>query len=120
MSKLLTIYSFFFLFLISHPVSAQPTTTRIAQFSNEKVAVWETIIYPGSKQILKMHRHDRDRVVVAFNNGTLKITNNKGKIHYFKLEKDKAYFLTKDVRNETHIDENISGHPIKVMIIELV
>ena len=51
--------------------------------------------------------------------GLLKITNDKGKTHYLKLKKDKAYFLAKDPINELHNDENLSDHPISVMVIEL-
>jgi hypothetical protein len=94
-------------------------TTRIPQFSNEEVSIWKTIIYPDKEQVLKMHRHDHNRVVIALNSGLLKITNNKGKVHYFKLEKDHAYYLAKDITDELHVDENISHHPIKVLVIEL-
>ena len=72
------------------------STARISLFSNDKTNVWKTIIYPASTQSLTMHRHDYDRVVVALSSGLLKITNNKGKIHYLKLEKNQAYYLTKD------------------------
>jgi hypothetical protein len=100
---------------------AQPsqTTQRIPQFSNSTVKVWKTIIYPSTKQTLAMHRHDSNRVLVALTNGVLKITNNQGRIKYLHLKKDKAYFLEKDVPKEIHSDENISAHPIKVMVIEL-
>jgi len=97
----------------------EPTTTRIPHFANENVTVWETIIYPGKKQVLKMHRHENNRVLIAFDDGELKITNDKGQTHYLKLEKDKAYYLTKDIPGELHNDENTTDHPIKVMIIEL-
>ena len=66
-----------------------------------------------------MHRHDYDRVLVALSNGTLKITNNKGDVHYLKLKKNKAYYLPKDPMDELHQDENITQHPITVMVIEL-
>lgn len=95
------------------------STARIPQFSNDKANVWKTIIYPTSTQVLTMHRHDYDRVIVALSNGLLKITNNKGKIHYLKLEKNKAYYLTKDPLNELHKDENMTQHSIAVMVIEL-
>lgn len=95
------------------------STKRIDQFANDRVKVWKTIIYPSSGQVLPMHRHDHDRVLVALTDGTLKITNNNGKVHYLKLKKDKAYYLTKDIADELHNDENISNHPIKVMVIEL-
>ncbi len=96
---------------------AAPTTKRTPQFSNEKVSVWETIVYPN--QELKMHHHENDRVLVSFDDGVLKITNDKGKTHLLKLQKNKAYYLTKDAPNELHKDENISSHPIQVMVIEL-
>ena len=95
------------------------STTRIPQFSNDKTNVWKTIIYPTSTQVLTMHRHDYDRVIVALSNGLLKITNDKGKTHYLKLEKNKAYYLTKDPLHELHQDENMTMHPITVMVIEL-
>ncbi|MCL9685296.1 hypothetical protein MJ258_13575 [Legionella sp. EUR-108] len=94
-------------------------TKRVEQFSNSKVTVWKTIIYPASGQALAMHRHEHDRVVVALTDGLLKITTNKGKTHYLKLEKDKAYYLGKDVPNELHNDVNMTNHAVKVMVIEL-
>jgi hypothetical protein len=94
-------------------------TTRLPQFSNNKVTVWQTTIYPNKTQVLKMHRHEYDRVLVAFDNGTLKITNDKGKTHYLKLVKEQAYYLKKDIAGELHIDENLSRHAIKILVIEL-
>jgi len=99
--------------------AAVKETVRIPQLSNEKVAVWTTVIYPSKEQILKMHRHENDRVVVALDSGVIKVVNNKGKEHFLKLEKDKAYYLNKDVPGELHTDENMSKHPIRVLVIEL-
>lgn len=99
--------------------SQDKMTSRTDELSNNRVKVWKTIIYPSSGQVLAMHRHEHDRVVVALTDGVLKITNDKGKVHYFKLKKDKAYYLARDVPNELHNDENISDHPVKVMVIEL-
>lgn len=95
------------------------SSKRIPQFDNAEVKVWKTIIYPGAQQTISMHRHDRDRVVVALTEGTLKVVNDKGDTHYLHFKKNKAYFLTKDTPNELHSDENITDHPIKVMVIEL-
>jgi len=100
-------------------IAAAESTTRTPQFSNDLVKVWKTVIYNKTNQALPMHRHENDRVVVALTDGLLKITNDKGKTHYLKLEKDKAYFLAKDPINELHNDENLSDHPISVMVIEL-
>ncbi len=99
---------------------AEPATTmRALYFSNHQVAAWHTTIYTSADQELKPHRHDNNRVVVAFTDGILKVTNNKGAVHLLKLEKEKAYYLTRDVPGELHTDENISGHPIKVAVIEI-
>jgi len=111
------VVSLFFLSNISNATSS--ATARIPQFSNDKVSVWETIIYPSKNQVLKMHRHEHDRVVVAFNDGLLKVINDKGKVHYLKFAKNKAYYLTKDIPDELHNDQNMSPYPIKVLVIEL-
>ncbi|QMT61276.1 hypothetical protein [Legionella sp. PC997] len=97
----------------------EQNTVRIPQLSNKEVSIWTTVIHPNQKHILKMHRHDHNRVIVALDDGLLKVVNNKGKEHFLKLEKDKAYYLSKDVPGELHTDENMSNHPIKVVVIEL-
>jgi hypothetical protein len=111
-----------FLFFLPGSISNATvlTTKRTMELSNDKVSAWETIIYPGTKQSLKMHRHEHDRVVIALSDGLLKITNDKGNVHYLKLQKNKAYYLTKDLPDELHTDENISSQPIKVIVVELI
>lgn len=103
----------------TYSVAESLKTTRIPQFSNEEVTVWQTIIYPHKTEVLKMHRHEHNRVLIALNSGVLKITNDAGKVHYLKLAKDHAYYLSKDIPNELHSDENLSQHPIKVIVVEL-
>lgn len=107
------------LLLISNVYAKTNGTERIQQFSNDKVKVWETIIYPSTKQKLAMHRHDKDRVLIALTDGVLKITNDKGKVHFLTLKKDNAYFMPKDAPQLMHNDENVSMHPIKVMLVQL-
>jgi hypothetical protein len=116
---LIVLLSIFALFSATDLYSKSPPTQRIPEISNEKVNVWQTLIYPSAEQILKMHRHEHARVVVAFNSGTLKITDNKQKTHFLRLEKGHSYYLEKDISGEIHSDENISQHPIKVVVIEL-
>lgn len=99
--------------------TAHAESKRIQQFTNEKVKVWKTIIYPSSKQTLPMHRHEKDRVIIPLTDGELKITNNKGQVHYKKMKKEQAFYLKKDKPNELHNDENMSKHPIKVIVIQL-
>jgi beta-alanine degradation protein BauB len=108
------------LFCISHATPADNTAAskRIPQFTNDKVTVWKTIIYPGNEKILKLHRHENDRILVALTNGVLKIVSNTGKINYLKLEKEKAYYLKKDIPGELHTDENEGSEPIAVIVME--
>ena len=113
------IFFIYFILLGGISVTFAQSTARTAEFSNDKVNAWKTMIYPASNQVLGMHRHDYDRVVVALTHGLLKITNDKGDIHYLKLKKHKAYYLKKDLPHELHQDENITKHPISVMVIEL-
>lgn len=99
---------------------AAPATHRIQQFSNQRVTVWETIIYPGTKSNqLQLHRHDNDRVVVALTDGVLKVTNDKGESHLLTLVKEHAYFLPADAPGVLHTDENTGKQPIKVMVVGL-
>lgn len=98
---------------------ANTVTHRTQLFTNEKVKVYSAVIYPGAKQTLSMHRHDNPRVLVALTDGILKITNDKGQSHELALKKDQAYYLKSDPTDEKHQDENVSTHPIKVMVIEL-
>ncbi|TAL65621.1 MAG: hypothetical protein EPN84_01140 [Legionella sp.] len=98
---------------------AQNITARIPQFSNKKVTVWKTVIYPEANQSLKMHRHDHDRVLVALTDGVLQVNDNQGKSHLLKFKKDRAYYLTKDKKGVLHNDVNLTKKPIRVMIIDL-
>jgi hypothetical protein len=106
--------------MISLTATAGNVTNRVPYFTNNQVSAWETIIYPSSRQQLKLHRHDNNRVLVAFTDGTLKVINDKGAIHYLKLKKQQVYFLEKDVPGEMHTDENVSGHPITLAVIEIL
>lgn len=118
MKQLLTILGLTGLFF-TLTVKAAEQTHRIPELDNDRVVAWQTVIYPSQAQILPMHRHDRERVVVALTDGSLRITTDKGESRIWMLEQGKAYFLGKDVANELHSDVNITDHPIKVVIIEL-
>lgn len=103
-------------FAIFHSACA---ATRTPQLANDDVTVWQTVIPPGGKQKLSMHRHEHNRVVVPLTDGELKVTNDRGESHMLQLKKNQAVYLAKDIPNEMHNDENISHHPIKVLVIEL-
>ncbi len=116
------IHCFYAIILLSLSMASHAqslATKRILQLQNNQVTVWKTIIYPSTQHMLPMHRHEYNRVIVALTDGTLKIKTDKGIVHYLRLKKDSAYYLKKDVPNERHSDQNISGFPIKVMVIEL-
>lgn len=105
----------FSLFFISSYAAEE--THRIPQFSNKQVNVWSTVIAP--MQPLKMHHHQYNRVVIALDSGTLKVIPKQGRSHLLYLQKGKAYWLPKDENGKLHADENISKHPIKVIVIEI-
>jgi hypothetical protein len=116
--NLLAFYSLLAFSLQAHS-SSNHETIRLSLLENKQVKVWETIIYPHADHVLKMHRHEHNRVLIALDDGKLKIVNDRGQVHYLTLEKEKAYYLAKDLPGELHTDENLSDHPIKVMVIEL-
>lgn len=92
-------------------------TCRIPQIENESVKVWKTIIMPG--QPLKMHRHDRDRIVVGLKGGILTRIEETGETSEIVIETGKAYWFTPDPPGTLHGDINQSDEPIEVMLIEL-
>jgi beta-alanine degradation protein BauB len=94
-------------------------TQRIPYFSNAKVNVWKTIIYPSNQHKLLMHRHEYDRVAVAFDDGEFKVVDNVGRTHFVKLTQGQAYYWKKDAPGELHTDENLSHHPVRVCVVEL-
>jgi hypothetical protein len=53
------------------PAQSAAQTQRVAQFENEDVKVWKSLVLPN--QPLTMHRHDHPRVIIALKGGTMKI-----------------------------------------------
>ncbi len=94
-------------------------TNRIPQFTNSKVTVWETIIYPTKKESLQLHRHDQDRIIVALTSGKLKFVTNTGRTEILTFEKNKAYYFPKNPPQELHVETNIGKDVLKVMVIAL-
>lgn len=113
------IFSILLFIGLDAPSQSLNKTHREQLISNNEVSVWKTSIYPSNNQKLPLHRHEKNRVVIALSSGKLKITSNLGKTHFLNLEKGSAYFLKKDPPNELHFDENLSKNPIKVIVIEL-
>lgn len=70
-------------------------------------------------QPLKMHRHERDRVIVTLKAGELDVVQHTGEKSKLVFEKGKAYWMTKDPQNKFHADVNQADEPVEVMVIEL-
>lgn len=111
--------AFFALMLVALTTTAIANTNRQPLLQQDNVTVWRTTIAPGKKDVLQMHRHEHDRILVALTDGTLKIVDNHKKMSYLKLVTGNAYYLKKDTDGSTHTDENIGKNPIKVVVINL-
>jgi quercetin dioxygenase-like cupin family protein len=111
---------------VAPPASTQPPappaqaagTRRTPQFENESVRVWKSVIAPG--QPLSLHRHERGRVIVALQGGTLRIVEESGESRTVTWETGKAYWLSADPPGDRHGDINEGKAPIEVMVVELV
>ena len=95
-----------------------PSTRREAQFENEHVQVWKSIILPN--QPLALHRHDLGRTIVALKGGTLDIVNPRGEtVKKMTWESGKAYWLDTDPAGEQHGDMNRGSDPIEVIVVQM-
>lgn len=65
-----------------------------------------------------MHRHDRERLVVALTDVDLTVKNDRGQSHPLIMKKGTTHFLHPDKPKEFHCDINNSNHPMEVMVIE--
>jgi hypothetical protein len=99
------------------PESKERSQTLIPQFENATVTVWKTILAPHQR--LGMHRHEHGRVVVALKGGTLTIPQDDGGSRKLVLETGRAYWLDADPPGKLHGDNNESGQPLEMMVIEM-
>lgn len=97
-------------------LSSPPLTTRVPQLSTELVDVWRTIIHPN--QPLKMHRHAFSRLIIPLMDATLLVRSEAGKEHTLNWKKGNAYYLDADPIDELHIDINMNGYPVEVMVVQ--
>ncbi len=94
------------------------TTGREAQFENDQVQVWKTVIAPH--QPLSFHRHEHNRVLIALTDGQLRVVDPSGKeLTTYHWEHGKAYWLPADPPGQTHADVNDSDRPVEVIVVEL-
>ena len=90
--------------------------SREFQFENEKTICWKTTIAPNNP--LKMHRHDRYRLVVAIKGGKLLKTEENGRTSELTFETGRAYYLGPDPENELHADVNVGEEDVVVVVCE--
>lgn len=80
--------------------AAMPKALRELCIDNSAVTVWRTIIEPNNE--LKMHRHDRARIVVGLKGGSLRKVTDSGEESPLVFEAGKAYWLEADPPFELH------------------
>src|SRR5215469_2803708 len=78
-------------FLTMRSQSNERRTERIAQFENDDVKVWKSVVLPNAP--LTMHRHEHPRVIIALRGGTMKIVEQNGPAEPHVWESGKAYWL---------------------------
>ena len=101
------------------PLSPQQSgkTERIAQFENEEVKVWKSIVTPNAP--LAMHRHDHPRVLIALVGGKMNIVSESGTAEPNDWKTGNAYWLPANPPNQQHADVNAGNKPMEVMVVEL-
>jgi hypothetical protein len=97
---------------------ARGTSRREAQFENDQVVVWKSIVMP--KQPLTLHRHDHGRVLVALTNGRLRVVDKDGKVlDTYNLRAGRAMWLGADPPGQLHADVNDGSRPVEVIVVQL-
>jgi hypothetical protein len=104
-------------FITMRSQSNERRTERIAQFENDDVKVWKSVVLPNAP--LTMHRHEHPRVIIALRGGTMKIVEQNGAGEPHVWETGKAYWLPANPPNTMHADVNAGDQPIEVMVVEL-
>lgn len=92
-------------------------TGRVAQFENDKVKVWKSLILPNDP--LPFHRHEHPRVLIALQGGKMKILEETGRSEVQDWKTGNAYWLPANAPGTRHQDVNVGDAPIEVMVVEL-
>lgn len=92
-------------------------TRRIAQFENDEVKVWKSVVMPNAP--LPLHRHEHPRVLVVLSGGTMKIVDQNGASESHDWPSGKAFWLPANPPGTLHQDVNAGDKPIEVMVVEL-
>tara|TARA_B110000977_G_scaffold70758_1_gene96027 strand:+ start:3477 stop:3875 length:399 start_codon:yes stop_codon:yes gene_type:complete len=91
--------------------------SREFMFENATAICWKTTVSPNNP--LKMHRHDRKRCIVGLVGGTLRKTEEDGRVTDLTFETGKAYWLDEDPPDELHADVNEGETDIVVIVTEI-
>ena len=113
----LVVIGFLGAFSVMRSQQSGTQTQRIAQFENEDVKVWKSVVVPNAP--LTMHRHEHGRVIIALQGGTMKIVEQNGTSEQHLWQTGKAYWLPANAPNTMHADVNAGDKPIEVMVVEL-
>lgn len=92
-------------------------TRRIAQFENDEVKVWKSVVLPNAP--LPLHRHEHPRVLVVLAGGTMKIVDQAGASESHDWKSGQALWLPANPPGTLHSDVNAGDKPIEVMVVEL-
>ena len=100
-------------------VRAQPRAEmqRIPQFDNARTIAWRSVIPAGTESTL--HRHDRQRVVVAIVGGDLKTVTASGETAVTHYVTGNAYLQEPMPAGVMHKDVNDTSRTIELVVIEL-
>ena len=98
---------------------AQPRAEmqRIPQFDNTRAVAWRSVIPAGTESTL--HRHDRQRVIVAIVGGDLKTVTASGETTVSHYVTGNAYLQEPMPAGVMHKDVNDTGRTIDLVVIEL-
>lgn len=110
----------FTLFTVASPVLACTCTTKRESFFEKKdVKAWATEICPHER--LPFHTHAYARVLIAKNDGTLKVVYKNASIPSItiRLHKNKPVYLDASEGHYPHQDINIGKKPLGLTVIEL-
>jgi len=101
------------LFLVgwSRAFAAEETT----KIDNELVRVLVVESAAGARS--QLHEHQVNRVMVYLDAGKMTLTDSEGAVEQLNFKKDEA--LWSPMTKRPHVSENVSGHPVKIVEIEV-
>lgn len=85
------------------------------KIDNEQTRVLVVTSAPGAKS--KLHEHAMNRVMIYLDAGKMTLTGTAGKVE--TLEFKAGEVLWSPPTQRPHISENVSGHPVRIVEIEL-